>query len=369
MLQNKIYLNFITEILRTFLVVLLGFSIIALTVRAVNFLDLIVENGYPVSTYFKYSVLNLFGIAPKFIPFSFLIALTIFILKHSQNSEFLILWTTGVKKIHLVNIFVITSIITLCLYLFLTTFLTPFSLNKSRFLLSQEQYNSLLPTFKTQQFNDTFKGLIFFVDKKVNNELLNVFIQDKGNHFKNLSSNASKNSLTNIIAQKGIVEEKKIILLNGQIISTKDEEKNEIIKFEQLTIDLSDVNTNTIKNPKLQETSTFQLVNCLLSKNISNPNCDAKNEVISSLNRRIILPLYIPIIALICSMLMTTSKKKYFDKNVIFFYSFILLVFTELTVRYTGINNFLLYTFIISPLIMAVTLYIFLILIFSKETR
>ena len=44
MLQNKIYLNFIAEILRTFLVVLIGFSVIALTVRAVNFLDLIVEN-------------------------------------------------------------------------------------------------------------------------------------------------------------------------------------------------------------------------------------------------------------------------------------------------------------------------------------
>ena len=229
------------------------------------------------------------------------------------------------------------------MYLFLTTFLTPYSLNKSRFLLSQEKYNSLLPTFKTQQFNDTFKGLIFFVDKKINNELLNVFIQDRGNHFKNLSSNVSKNSLTNIIAQRVLLK-KKIILLNGQIIANKDRDKNEIIKFEQLTIDLSDVNTNTIKSPKLQETSTFQLLNCLI-KNISNPNCDARNEVINSLNRRIVLPFYIPVIALICSMLMTTSKRKYFDKNIIFFYSFILLVFVELTVRYTGINNFLLYIF------------------------
>ena len=93
MLQNKIYLNFIIEILKTFFIILFGLSIIALTVRAVNFLDLIVESGYPVSTYFKYSLLNLFGLAPKFIPFSFLLALTIFILKHIQDSEFIILWT------------------------------------------------------------------------------------------------------------------------------------------------------------------------------------------------------------------------------------------------------------------------------------
>ena len=45
-----------------------GLSIIALTARAVNFLDLIVESGYPVKIYFQYCILNLFGIAPKFFP-------------------------------------------------------------------------------------------------------------------------------------------------------------------------------------------------------------------------------------------------------------------------------------------------------------
>ena len=59
MLQNKIYFNYLNEIIKTFLVILFGLSVIALTVRAVNFLDLIVENGYPISTYFKYSLLNI----------------------------------------------------------------------------------------------------------------------------------------------------------------------------------------------------------------------------------------------------------------------------------------------------------------------
>ena len=98
MLQNKIYQNFILEIFKTFFVVLFGLTLIALTVRAVSFLDLIVDNGYPIITYFKYSVLNIFGIAPKFIPLSFLISLMIFILKHLEDSEFIILWTSGVEK-------------------------------------------------------------------------------------------------------------------------------------------------------------------------------------------------------------------------------------------------------------------------------
>ena len=98
MLQNKIYQNFIKEILKTFLVILFGLSIVAWTVRAVNFLDLIVENGYSIATYFQYSFLNLLGILTKLIPLSFLISLVIFIVKQLRENELVILWTSGEKK-------------------------------------------------------------------------------------------------------------------------------------------------------------------------------------------------------------------------------------------------------------------------------
>ena len=369
MLQNKIYQNFIVEIFKTFAVVLFSLSVIALTVRAVNFLELIVESGYPLVIYFKYSFLNFLGIAPKFIPFSFLIALTIFVIKHLQNNELLILWTAGVKKIQVVNILFSSSIIALIIYLIFSALLTPLSLNKSRQLLNQDEFNSILPTIKTREFNDTFKGLILFVEKKVDNELQNVFLQDRGNHFKNLSSNISNDSITNIVAQKGLVEKKRIILINGQIISSKKNDiENEIIKFDQLSIDLSDVSNNTIKSPKLQETSTIQLINCLIKKNLSNPNCNAQGEIVTSLNRRIVLPFYIPVIALISSLLIINSKRMLYNRNLVFIYSFVLLVFIELLVRYTGINDYVFYIFMISPFILAITLYLFLINNFSKET-
>ena len=134
MLQNKIYQNFFIEILKNFIVILLGLSLIALTVRAVSFLDLIVDNGYSVLNYFKYSILNLFGIIPKFIPFSFLLSLTIFISKHIQDNEFTILWTSGVKKIKVVNLLFYISIFILIFYLMLTTLISPYFLNKSRFM-------------------------------------------------------------------------------------------------------------------------------------------------------------------------------------------------------------------------------------------
>ena len=55
MLQNKIFQNYFIEIIKTFFIIVVGFSLVALTVRAVNFLELIVDNGYPVLIYFAYS--------------------------------------------------------------------------------------------------------------------------------------------------------------------------------------------------------------------------------------------------------------------------------------------------------------------------
>ena len=98
MLQNKIYQYFWKEIINTFLIILFGFTLITWTVKAVNFLELIIENGYSINTYFSYSILNIFGIITKFIPLAFLITLIIFILKQLQENEFLILWSVGVKK-------------------------------------------------------------------------------------------------------------------------------------------------------------------------------------------------------------------------------------------------------------------------------
>ena len=297
------------------------------------------ENGYPVGTYFKYSLLNLFGIAPKFIPLSFLISLTIFILRHLQDGEFIILWMSGVKKIQLVNLLFSFSIVILLIYLLFSSFLTPLALNKSRQLLGQDKLNSFLPTIRAQQFSDSFKGFTFFVDKKIDNEIQNIFLFDKENNLRNLSPNISKASSTIIIAEKGIVERKKLILFDGQIISSqKNSTKDQIIKFEQLNVDLSDLTTSTIKKPKIQETSTFELLKCFTVANI---NCKQSfKEEMFDLIRRTILPIYIPILSLICSLLLIKSNKFYLNKIFIFSYSFILLLFTELAIRYTGLNQF-----------------------------
>ena len=375
MLQNKIYQNFIKEILKTFFIILLGLTLIAWTVRAVNFLDLIVESGYSISNYFQYSFLNLFGILTKFIPLAFLLSLIIFIVKQIQEKEFIILWTSGVKKIKIVNLFFLVSCFVLILYLFFSTLVTPLALNKSRSIISQNNFNSFLPTIRIQQFSDSFEGFTFIVEKKIKNNIENVFIHDNSNTLKNLTSEEQENSSTTIVAENGVVEEKKMILFNGQIISSRrNNSKNEIIKFEQLNIDLKSLQTGTIKQPKLQETSTLKLLQCINdSVNKSEINCkeNTKKEITTVLNRRIVLPLYIPIIALLCSFLLIKTKTQrsiFLNKYSIFVLSFLILLYAELIIRYTGISKIIGVLFTISPIILIPIIYLLLTFKLSRES-
>ena len=61
----------------------------------------------------------------------------------------------------------------------------------------------------------------------------------------------------------------------------ENDDKNEIIKFEQLNIDLANLTTTTIK-PKIQETSTLKLISCFLSEVKDQVFCkeDTKKEIL-----------------------------------------------------------------------------------------
>ena len=70
MLSNKIYKHFFFEFSKYFLITLLTFTAIVWTVQAVNFLDLVVEDGHALSVYLGYSLLNIPKILTKFIFFT-----------------------------------------------------------------------------------------------------------------------------------------------------------------------------------------------------------------------------------------------------------------------------------------------------------
>ena len=87
MVKNKIY-NYITlDLFKSFILILFSLSLIAWTVRSVNFLELIVDDGHSLKTYLYFSALNITNIVTKFIPLSFLLALNLSILKFEKQNE------------------------------------------------------------------------------------------------------------------------------------------------------------------------------------------------------------------------------------------------------------------------------------------
>ena len=153
----------------------------------------------------------------------------------------------------------------------------------------------------------------------------------------------------------------------------KNINKNNIIKFEQLAIDLNNLQADTISMPKLQERSSKELFKCVLVFENDKIVCPekARNEMTTVLNRRFVLPFYIPIISLICSFLLIKTNKKniFFNKFSIFMMSFLILLYAELIIRYTGISTTLAGIFFISPLISIPIIYSFLIFKLSRESK
>jgi len=216
MLKNKIYTYISKEIIKSFFIILFAFTSIAWTVRAVNFLDLIIENAYPIKTYLFYSLLNVTSIITKFIPLSFLLALIISIIKFQRQSELIILWTTGLEKMKLVNLFFQISIVVVLIQFCFSIIITPYSLNKSRTLVRTSGIDSISSIIKTNDFSDAFKKTTFFIEKRnSSSEMENIFIRDETNLFSNLASKNKDSLNTTIVAKKGYFDENTLQRINS----------------------------------------------------------------------------------------------------------------------------------------------------------
>ena len=368
MLKNKIYNYFFNEILRNFIIILFTFTAIAWVVRAVNFLDLMVEDGHGSSVYFKYSLLNIASIASRFIPLAFLLSLTISILKFERQQELLILWTTGLSKIKIVNIFLLIGLFITLFQLLLSTFINPLLLNESRSLLRDNSSLQINTVLRSNDFSDAFKNLTFYIESKnTNDELINIFIKDVGGNLNTISAKKDENKNSTIIAKKGFVDNNKLILFDGIIQSIQSNNKIKNIQFEKTELSLGKISSRTIKQPKIQETSSSSLIKCFLKKNnslvIDSCTENYKIEVTQTLSRRLGMPLYIPLISIIISLLLINKKKgkyNFLKKYLLFILTFIILIFAEILLKFTGMSLYALSFYFLLPISISFFFYIYL---------
>ncbi len=371
-MKKTIYKYIFYEFFRYFATSLFTLAAIVWTVQAVNFLDLVTDDGHAFSIYFMYSILTSSKVLTKLIPFCFLIAIVLTIIKLEKDNELIALWTAGLNKIFIVNHIISISLLIMMLQLILTISINPTLLNLSRSILKNSELQFVSSMFKQKVFNDTVQGLTIFIEEKTENNIYKrVFIRDQS---RVLSSVGTKSST--IIAESGYMsEDEKILFLeNGTIQKLDNNGDINIVKFEKTSFNLSKISTKSISQPKMQETSTMLILKCLAGTNIMTHNCTTskrtKMDTKIEINKRIGMPLFIPLIALICSFLLTSQREKKFNYFNIYIYPIIgilILSAAEITVRYSGISWNHTYIYYLIPIGMVPLIYLTLIRKFKYE--
>ena len=341
-MNKTIYKYLFYEFIKYFTATLFALAAIVWTIQAVNFLDLITEDGHAFSVYFYYSLLTLSKVLTKLIPFCFLISTVLTILKLEKDNELIVLWTSSLNKIYVVNHFIRVSILIMLFQLLLTTLLNPNLLNLSRSILKNSELKFVSSMFKVKQFNDTVEDLTIFVDKKNGKSFKNILIRDE---LAVLSSVGGKSST--IIAKSGYIsEDDEYLILNDGNIQKLDSNGNvNIVKFQKTTFNLSGLQTKSISKPKMQETPTMHILKCLKGENVNMHNCnptkESKMNIVIEINKRIGMPFYIPLISLVCCFLLTSrrdTKAYHYNKYIYSFIGVVILALAEISVRYSGIS-------------------------------
>ena len=378
MFSDKIYRHFFSELSKHFLIVLFALSVIVWAVQSVNFLDLIVEDGHSVALYLKYSMLNVVKILTKFIPLSFLISLIVTIEKFDNDNELMALWTAGLSKVKIVNFFFKVSLLVTVLQLFLACLVNPTILNHSRGLVKSSDINFVASTIKTNQFNDTVEGLTIFAEEKTDDGFFkNIFIRDESKILKSLDSDQNTSNLT-IFAKKAKLFDDNganaLVLHEGTIHSEKKEGKIKVVDFKKTRLNLSGMKTKSITQPKVQETKSQILIKCFLRNNNEKKllNCpdQEKIEVLSEINRRFGMPLYVPFVALLCSFILINREESKFSGLYKYIYgglSFTILIVAEILVRYSGLSYYYSLIYYLFPVIFIPLLYLEILRKFSFE--
>ena len=360
---NKLYLDTASFFLTSLLIM----GLIVWTLQAVNYFDFVTEDGHGLRVYFSYTILNFPKIINRILPFIYFISLFYIIINYELKNELNIFWINGISKIEFLNKLVIFSIYLMIFQLFLSNYVSPLSQFKAREYLKNSNIDFFTSLIKEGKFINIAKDLTIFIDKEnEDGSYKNIFIED----LRNLNSKMIYAKKGNLINDELI---KKFRLENGKVINNEKSKIN-IFEFEQIDFSLHDLNSKTITVPKLQEIDTITLLSCFSDRIINKLeffDCKKKNaipEIKRELFKRIYKPIFLPIITLLCGFLIIKAKnsanfRKY--NFLIFIITFLILVFSEASMRYVGSSNYLTILCLIVPLIILTISYS----IFYKITK
>tara|TARA_B100001057_G_scaffold335772_1_gene336494 strand:+ start:534 stop:1673 length:1140 start_codon:yes stop_codon:yes gene_type:complete len=373
-MKNLLYRKLFLDYMSFFFIALISSSLIIWIFQAVNFLDIMIEDGREYKIYINYSLLNFPKIISRLFPFILFFSIFYVLTRYEANNELIIFWNFGEDKIKFVNYLIKSSFFLLIFQILLTSLIVPKSQDKARSFLRNSNINFFESFIKPKKFNDTIKGLtIYSENKDAEGYLYNLFIK------KNISG-----GFEITYAKKGIFDENKsvpiLVLFDGETVTNKNNSVTNI-SFSKSDFLLSNLKTNTITQQKNQEMLTFDIISCIVSLNKINLNYFSKDpnkiincrehnklNLIKEFYKRLIVPFYIPILMLIPYILILTSKEKNnYNKMKLFTFitGVITIIFSETIVRFISKEfNESLFIFT-SPFV----LFIFFYLIFFYKLR
>tara|TARA_B100001059_G_scaffold68122_1_gene64979 strand:- start:234 stop:1355 length:1122 start_codon:yes stop_codon:yes gene_type:complete len=371
-MKKIIFRKLLLDCLTFFFLSLFGITTIIWIFQAVNFLDIMIEDGRNYNIYLNYTLLNYPKIVSRILPFALFFSFSYTFIKYETNNELIIFWNHGISKINIINFFFKVSILIMCTQIILLSIIVPKSQEIARSQLRSSDVDYFEGLIKPKKFNDTIKGLtIFAEDKNINGEFKNIYIKKK----------SSDNNFQITFAKKGIFETKGnkriLVLYDGQTLNNNNNITN--FNFSKSDFGLSNMDSHLVKHPKMQEQKTIALVNCLQSvinlRKIDIINCNNNNpkEIYKELFQRLINPFYLPALTLISLLLILTSKENlnYFkNKYLIFFIGFGIIILSESSLGYITNNLITNIYILILPIFFILIIYLFFIYklnLFSKK--
>ena len=344
-MKKKIFKKLYTELFVFFLLTLFTLSAIIWVLQAVNFLDIVSEDGHSVATYFKYSSLNLAKIINKTFLLSFFLSLFYIFVVYEEKNQLLIYWSNSVTKTSFLNKIIFFSVSLTIVSLVLSFQIVPYTQDKARSYIRSSNLDFFPSLIKPRKFIDTVEDLTVFIDKKKNQKIENIILKDSSN----------SNNVQIIIAKDGQIinnEKNKFLVLNeGKIISTNLKKRSTIFDFKETTFDLGKYQTKTTTSTKIQEINSLDIFYCLKdinnqeSRKFNNFSCqkDIKKELSQEFYKRVYLPFYILLITIIVSFLILNShfEMNYKLKKIqIFLIGISMVVFSEISVNFISENDF-----------------------------
>ena len=361
-MKKIIFRKLLLDCLTFFFLALFGISTIIWVFQAVNFLDIMIEDGRNYTVYFNYTLLNFPKIISRILPFALFFSFSYTLLKYETSNELIIFWNHGIDKIHIINFFFWVSILIMLTQMILISIVVPKTQELARSKLRSSNVDYFEGLIKPKKFNDTIKGLtIYAEDKNKNEEFKNIYIK----------KNNSVSGFQITFAKKGVFELKGnkriLVLYDGQTLNQNGKNISNF-DFSKSDFGLSNMDSHLVTHKKLQELSTITLLNCMqfilnIKKNeIKDCYRDNPRNIYKELFKRLINPFYLPVLILISLLLILNSKENLkYNKNkyLIFFVGFIIIILSESSLGYITdniIRNILISIF---PLILTLLIYLF----------